>query len=75
VHGNQLEIHYACVHPDFRGRGVALAMKQQLHLDAQRAGATQLMTTNEAANTEIRSLNTKLGYQRLFGEYRVQRIL
>jgi ribosomal protein S18 acetylase RimI-like enzyme len=75
VHGHQLEIHYACVHPDFRGRGVALAMKQQLHLDAQRAGATQFMTTNEAANTEIRSLNAKLGYQRLFGEYRVQRIL
>ncbi|MGH3507280.1 MAG: GNAT family N-acetyltransferase [Nocardioidaceae bacterium] len=75
VHGDQLHIHYACVHPDFRGRGVALAMKQQLHLDAMQAGATQLLTTNEAANTAIRTLNARLGYERLFGEYRLQRRL
>jgi GNAT superfamily N-acetyltransferase len=73
VFSDHLEINYACVLPDCRRRGIATAMKQQLHLDGRAAGATWLLTTNEERNVEIRSLNTKLGYELMYGEVRLER--
>lgn len=72
VKADMLNIAYLCVRPDLRGRGIALALKQQLHLEAQRSGAIWLLTTNEEKNTAIRAMNAKLGYQIQFGEIRLK---
>ena len=66
-------ITYLCVHPAHRRRGVAMALKERLHASAAEVGATRLFTTNEEANTEVRALNAKLGYRRLYGDYRISR--
>jgi GNAT superfamily N-acetyltransferase len=73
VDGEDFGITYLCVDPAQRGRGVALALKERLHASAAALGATHLFTTNEEANTQIRTLNAKLGYQRIFGDYRISR--
>jgi GNAT superfamily N-acetyltransferase len=73
VHGEDFGITYLCVHPDHRGRGVALGLKERLHASAAELGARRLFTTNEAANAAIRGLNERLGYERVFGELRLRR--
>ena len=79
IHGSQnadqLLISYLCVDPAFRGRGIALAMKERLHRAAHRLGATHVLTGNEEANAPVRALNARLGYRRLYGEVRIQRSL
>ena len=57
----------------FRGRGLAFALKQYGHRLAADAGATVCYTMNEEANTGIRHVNAKLGYQVIGGVYRLRR--
>jgi len=71
VAGPYLYTYYLCVDPAYRRRGVALAMKQRLHLAARDLGATRVETTNEAANVEARGLNARLGFTRIWGEHRL----
>lgn len=73
VDGDDFGITFLCVDPAHRGLGVALGLKERLHASAARLGATHLFTTNEEGNLAIRTLNAKLGYQRIFGDYRVTR--
>lgn len=68
-----LLIHYTGVGRAYRGRGLALLLKQDAHLRAAAAGATRSYTTNEAANAGIRHVNAKLGYQIVTGDYRIRR--
>ena len=73
--GDQLLISFLCVDPEFRGRGIALALKERFHRAGKRLGATHVLTGNEDANTPVRTLNARMGYRRLHGEVRVQRPL
>ncbi len=75
THGEQLLISLLCIDPAFRGRGIALALKERLHWTGRQLGATHVLTGNEDTNTPVRTLNARLGYRRLHGEVRVQRPL
>ena len=75
TNGEQLLISLLCVDPAFRGRGIALGLKERLHRTGRRLGATHVLTGNEDTNTPVRTLNARLGYRRLHGEVRVQRPL
>ncbi|NMO52383.1 GNAT family N-acetyltransferase [Actinoplanes sp. TBRC 11911] len=58
---DEWHIEFTGVDPDFRGRGVATALKTEAHLEAFRAGARAITTVNDEANTAIVRLNRKLG--------------
>jgi GNAT superfamily N-acetyltransferase len=73
VEDGVLGIAYTGVGRSFRGRGVALALKQYGHRLAAEAGATVCRTTNEESNAGIRRVNTKLGYRVTGGHYRLRR--
>lgn len=68
----QLNVMYTGVDPRFRGRGLALLVKQQAHHDAVRLGATSSATTNEVDNAGIRGINAHLGYEAQHGTYRLR---
>jgi GNAT superfamily N-acetyltransferase len=73
--GDVTYVMYTGVDPAFRGRGLALLVKQALHADARDLGATRCLTENEEANAGIRRINAELGYQVLFSALRMQRLL
>ncbi len=79
VHGlmneDQMLISLLCVDPGYRGRGIALALKERFHHMGRRLGATHVLTANEDTNVAIRNLNARMGYLRRHGEVRVQRPL
>lgn len=64
---------YTGVLPDHRRRGLARVAKEQLHAEAARRGARELLTDNEARNDGILALNRALGYERTGGEVRLLR--
>lgn len=70
-----LHIAYTGVDPAFRGHGLAVLVKQRVHLDAAAAGATVVSTSNEAGNHGIRRINAELGYVVAFGSHRMRRVL
>jgi GNAT superfamily N-acetyltransferase len=51
-----------------RGRGVAGALKRAQIGWAQANGVTALRTATEARLTQMRTLNARLGYRRLYDE-------
>ncbi len=72
IYEGQLSVMYTGVDPRFRGRGLALLVKQQAHHDAVRLGATSSSTTNEVGNAGIRGINTRMGYEAQHGAYRLR---
>jgi mycothiol synthase len=50
---------------DYRGRGVARALKVEALTRAKRKGLRALGTTNDEPNKSMRGINAKLGYQML----------
>ena len=56
------------VRRDWRGRGVAGALKRAQVAWATQAGFHRMQTQNEARNEPIRRLNLRLGYQEAPGE-------
>jgi RimJ/RimL family protein N-acetyltransferase len=50
----------------YRGRGIALALKQAQIVAAKEAGLRYLRTQNDLANASMRRVNEKLGYVRKF---------
>ncbi|HEY9325412.1 MAG TPA: GNAT family N-acetyltransferase, partial [Candidatus Limnocylindria bacterium] len=50
---------------EFRGRGVARALKVEALTRAKRKGLRALGTTNDEPNKSMRGINAKLGYQML----------
>ena len=70
-----LYVAYTGVDPAFRGRGLAMLVKQQAHLDAAAAGARLSRTENEEHNAGIRRVNRELGYRVLYGTHRLRQDL
>lgn len=52
-----------CVRPDWRGRGVAGALKSAQIAWARQAGIRRLVTSNDAPNAAMLAVNQRLGYQ------------
>jgi GNAT superfamily N-acetyltransferase len=54
---------YLGVDPDYRGRGLAKALKQKLLVHARRHSIALLSTDNDACHRTMRRINEQLGYQ------------
>lgn len=67
--------HHTLVHPDYRGRKIALALKVLGIAAARRAGAPYLRTGNDSLNAPMLAVNRKLGYVPESGGYQVVREL
>jgi mycothiol synthase len=50
---------------DYRGRGIATALKVAMLAGAKRAGLRAMLTTNDEPNKAMRGINAKLGYTML----------
>jgi GNAT superfamily N-acetyltransferase len=48
---------------EYRGRGVAMALKVEMLARAKRKGLRAIGTTNDEPNKSMRGINAKLGYQ------------
>ena len=59
------------VHPDYRGRRIATALKIKGIAYAISKGATKIITTNDSENYSMLAVNKKLGYRRDIGMYYV----
>jgi GNAT superfamily N-acetyltransferase len=57
------------VERDYRGRGIALALKLLTIRYAREHGALKITTGNDARNAPMLAINRKLGYQPLAGHY------
>lgn len=68
-------VPYTGVDPRYRGRGLAMLVKQHLHHQAAQLGIRKLSTDNEENNAGIRRVNQQLGYQQAYGVYRMRRTL
>lgn len=62
---------YTCVAREYRGRGIALALKLLSIRLALRQGAGYLRTDNDSMNVGMLAVNRRLGYKALRGRYRV----
>lgn len=60
---------------DYRGRGIAQALKTLAACYAKEKGAKSLTTDNDAKNDAMLAVNTKLGYQRQKGTYVLRKLL
>jgi GNAT superfamily N-acetyltransferase len=57
------------VERDYRGRGIAMALKLLTIRYACEHGAQKITTSNDARNAPMLAINRKLGYQPLVGHY------
>ena len=55
---------YTCTHPDYRGRGIARAVKLQSLAQAAQLGVPVVCTDNDAENAPMLHINEMLGYVR-----------
>jgi RimJ/RimL family protein N-acetyltransferase len=55
---------YTCTHPDFRGRGIARAIKLQSLAQAAELGIPVVRTDNDSENAPMLHINERLGYVR-----------
>lgn len=55
---------------EYRGRGIALALKLLTIRRSRALGATYLRTNNDSENAPILHINRKLGFQPIPGYYR-----
>ena len=60
---------------DFRGRGLAKALKLQTILLAKKEGMRYIRTNNDSQNAPMLAINRKLGYQPEPGAYRIHCVL
>ena len=54
---------YTCTHPDYRGRGLARAIKLQSLAQAAELGVKVVCTDNDSQNSPILHINEALGYR------------
>ena len=55
---------YTCSHPDYRGRGIARAVKLQTLAQAVEVGLPTVVTANDSENAPMLHINETLGYTR-----------
>ena len=55
---------YTCSHPEYRGRGIARAIKLQSLAQAVELGVPVVVTDNDAENAPMLHINERLGYVR-----------
>ncbi|HEY1175388.1 MAG TPA: GNAT family N-acetyltransferase [Phytomonospora sp.] len=55
--------NFTGTHPEYRGKGLAMLVKSHGLHTARRAGVTEAFTINDAENTAMLAVNTKLGYE------------
>ena len=55
---------YTCSHPDYRGRGLARAIKLQSLAQAAELGVRVVCTDNDSENAPMLHINERLGYRR-----------
>ena len=55
---------YTCCHPDYRGRGIAQAVKLQSLAQAAELGVPLVCTDNDSENAPMLHINERLGYVR-----------
>ncbi|MGW4895462.1 GNAT family N-acetyltransferase [Kitasatospora sp. NPDC004240] len=68
-------VDYTAVHPDWRGRGLARALKLTAARRLAAAGIRRLRTEVEAGNAPMLAVNAALGYRLLPGHRRMVRLL
>jgi RimJ/RimL family protein N-acetyltransferase len=54
---------YTCTHPEYRGRGIARAVKLQSLAQAAELGVPAVRTDNDSANAPMLHVNERLGYE------------
>lgn len=59
------------VHRDYRGRGLALAIKLKAAAYAKQQGAKSILTHNDSTNARMLTVNQKMGYERKPGLYQL----
>jgi GNAT superfamily N-acetyltransferase len=55
---------YTCTHPDYRGRGLARAIKLQSLAQAVQLGVPSVFSDNDSENAPMLHINEALGYRR-----------
>ena len=55
--------------PEYRGRGIATALKVKTILHAREVGVSEILTQNDSENEPMLAINRKLGYQNWPGAY------
>ena len=55
---------FTCTHPDYRGRGIARAVKLQSLAQATELGIPVVCTDNDSENAPMLHINERLGYER-----------
>jgi Sortase and related acyltransferases len=68
---NGMYNEYTGVSRDYRGKGVALALKLAAIRAARQSGAAYIRTDNDSTNAPMLHVNRKLGYKPLRGSYRM----
>jgi len=63
------------VRRDYRGRGIAVAMKSKIIEFARKHGYDTIETWNGSTNTAMLAINAKLGFKRKTGWIRMEKIL
>jgi RimJ/RimL family protein N-acetyltransferase len=59
----RVQTGYTCCHPDYRGRGIARAVKLQTLAQAVELGVGSVFTDNDSENAPMLHINEALGYQ------------
>ncbi|MFZ5823706.1 MAG: GNAT family N-acetyltransferase [Bacillota bacterium] len=73
--GAGARIGFTGVRREYRGRGLALALKVIATEQTRRAGVTHIRTNNDKDNPAILALNAKLGYRLIPGPLRLKKQL
>jgi GNAT superfamily N-acetyltransferase len=60
---------------DYRGRGIAQALKVRTIMYAKQSGVSEILTENDSVNAPILAVNKKLGYKRWPGVYGLKAML
>lgn len=64
AHENELDVGFTGVRPEYRGRGIALALKLRTIAYAQAHGITRLVTFNSSLNQPMLAINERLGFEK-----------
>jgi GNAT superfamily N-acetyltransferase len=72
---NRMFNAFTGTHPEYRGRGVALALKLLTIRLAKREGVAIIRTNNDSLNPSMLAINRKLGYVRQPGQYQMTKTL